>query len=284
MLATDRIPPSQRGTARWVALLLWATFGFSAALLLYAASRWWLPAQASAQAPEVDRVFKETLLAVAIPFTVVYGLLGWGAWRFAHAGPGGRPWNGEGRVRTVITLAVLFTFAVDAALVFLGGRVWVRLHAAPPPDALTVAVVAEQFGWRYHYPGPDGVLGRTAPELVSNRNPLGLDPDDPAAQDDVVTRELHLPVSHPVRLLIRSKDVLHSFFVPNMRFKQDAVPGRTIERWVTPTQVGRFTVACAELCGTGHFVMASSVVVEAQEEFNRWMQAQLPLRQVAAAR
>lgn len=288
MLAAEPVQPSERRTALRVALLIWATCAFSAALLLYASARWWLPVQASAQAPEVDGVFKETLMAVSIPFIIVYTLLGWGVWRYAHRGQDSAgttgPWSGEGRVRKVITLAVVFTFLVDAALVFLGGRVWIRLHAAPPPDALTVAVVAEQFGWRYHYPGPDGVLGRTVPALISNRNPLGLDPNDPASRDDIVTRELHLPVGQPVRLLIRSKDVLHSFFLPNMRFKQDAVPGRIIERWVTPTQAGRFTVACAELCGTGHYVMASAVVVEPPEQFRQWLRAQVPTWQLASAR
>lgn len=288
MLATEPVQPSQRRAALWVALLIWATFGLSVVLLVYAAGRWWLPVPVSSQALEVDGIFKETLVAVAIPFTMVFALLGWGVWRFAHpgapSGAGARPWGGEGRVRTVIALAVIFTFLVDAVLVVLGARVWVRLHAAPPPDALTVAVVGEQFGWRYHYPGPDGVLGRTVPELISNRNPLGLDPGDPASQDDVVTRELRLPVGRPVRLLIRSKDVLHSFFLPNMRFKQDAVPGRTIERWITPTQTGRFSIACAELCGTGHFVMASSLVVEPEEQFNQWLQAQTARRQLAASR
>ena len=162
-----------------------------------------------------------------------------------------------------------------------------RVDAMPPEnEALVVQVTGEQFAWNMHYPGADGVFGRTDIKLLDlQSNPLGLDRTDPAAMDDVTTvNQLYLPVNRPIIVRLRSKDVIHSFGVPEFRVKQDAVPGLTIPIWFIPTvttadmrtQTGnpefQYEIACAQLCGIGHARMRGFVTVQTTEEFQQWME------------
>ncbi len=145
----------------------------------------------------------------------------------------------------------------------------------PPEESATVVhVVAEQFAWNIHYAGPDGLFGARKPELVDTQiNPLGLDPDDPNGQDDITTiNELHLPVDKPVVVHLSSKDVIHSFALPVMRVKQDAIPGLVIPVWFTPVQTGDFEIGCAQLCGLSHYRMRGYLTIETQAEFDAWLQ------------
>lgn len=136
-----------------------------------------------------------------------------------------------------------------------------------------VNVVAEQFAWNIHYPGPDGVFGRRSPDLIDVvSNPVGLDRGDAAGADDVVTvNEMHLPVNRPVILHLSSKDVIHSFGVPNLRIKQDVIPGLVIPIWFQPTAEGEFEIACAQLCGLSHYRMRGFVTVESAAELDAWL-------------
>jgi cytochrome c oxidase subunit 2 len=152
-------------------------------------------------------------------------------------------------------------------------------------ESQIVQVTGEQFAWNFHYPGPDGLFGRTDIKLLDlQSNPLGLDRSDPAAKDDVTTvNQLYLPVNRPAILRLRSKDVIHSFGVPEFRVKQDAVPGLTIPIWFIPTittadirtQTGnpefQYEIACAQLCGLGHARMRGFVTVQCEEEFQSLM-------------
>ena len=164
-----------------------------------------------------------------------------------------------------------------------------RVDSLPPEnEALVVQVTGEQFAWNIHYPGPDRTFGRTDIKLLDlQSNPLGLDRDDPAAKDDVVTlNQLYLPVNKPVVVRLRSKDVIHSFGVPEFRVKQDAIPGLTIPIWFIPnvttaemrTRTGKadfqYEIACAQLCGLGHARMRGFVTVQTADEFQKWMDAQ----------
>jgi cytochrome c oxidase subunit 2 len=158
----------------------------------------------------------------------------------------------------------------------------------PPGESTRVRVVAEQFAWNVHYPGPDGLFGRTDPKLIDvQANPLGLDRSDPAAKDDVTTiNQLHLPVDRPVLIQLTSKDVIHSFALQEMRIKQDVIPGTTIQVWfvpkVTTEEMRRRTgnpdfnyeISCAQLCGLGHYRMRGYVTVESPEGFGKWMDEQ----------
>jgi cytochrome c oxidase subunit 2 len=129
-------------------------------------------------------------------------------------------------------------------------------------------VVAQQFQWNFHYPGRDGVFGRTDPKLIddSSLNFIGLDEADPNARDDSVTSALAIPSGRPVELILRSKDVIHDFWVPQLRFKQDLVPGMAIRVHFTANQPGKYELACAELCGQLHFKMKSYMLVLPEAE------------------
>lgn len=140
-------------------------------------------------------------------------------------------------------------------------------------NALQVRVIAEQFAWNVHYPGADGVFGKTKPQLMGPGNPVGLDKTDPAAADDVVTiNQLHIPVNKPIIVHLTSKDVIHSFSLPVMRVKQDAVPGQEIPVWFEAAKTGKFEIACAQLCGLGHYRMRGFFFVDTPEDFSKWFQ------------
>lgn len=178
----------------------------------------------------------------------------------------------------VVELVLLFAFSIP---------LWAARvdHVPSERDALVVHVTGEQFAWNVRYAGPDGKFGRTDIKLVDTTdNPLGLDREDPAAKDDVITlNQLYLPVNRPVIVKLRSKDVIHSFGVPEFRVKQDAIPGLTIPIWFIPnittaemrTRTGKpefqYEIACAQLCGLGHYRMRGFVTVLSAEEFQKWM-------------
>ena len=145
-------------------------------------------------------------------------------------------------------------------------------------DAVRVHAVGQQFAWNFHYPGPDGVFGRQNVSFVSGNNPLGLDPNDPAAQDDLVKQnELHLVINKPAVIDISSKDVIHSFSLQHMRMCQDAIPGTRIPMWFRPIRTGEYEIVCAQLCGTNHFGMKAKLVVESQADFDAFMKEESEL-------
>ena len=169
--------------------------------------------------------------------------------------------------------------------------IWAARVDHPPAEseALLVEVTGEQFAWNVHYAGPDGKFGRTDITLLDlQSNPLGLDRSDPAAKDDVTTvNQLYLPVNKPIIVRLRSKDVIHSFGVPEFRVKQDAIPGLTIPVWFVPNvttadmraRTGnaefQYEIACAQLCGLGHAKMRGFVTVQTAEEFQKWLDEQI---------
>ncbi len=141
-------------------------------------------------------------------------------------------------------------------------------------DRVEIHVVAEQFQWNVHYPGADGKFGSTSPKLVDSENLVGLDHSDPAAADDFVTAGImHIPVDTPVVIRLTSKDVIHSFFIPIMRVKQDAIPGMAIPMQFEATRVGEYSkaIACAQLCGNNHFTMSGDLFVDTQEDYDAWL-------------
>src|SRR6185503_12758716 len=191
--------------------------------------------------------------------------------------------------------------AVVEAVLLIGFAIplWAtRVEGLPPEnEALVVQVTGEQFAWNIHYPGPDRVFGRTDIKLLDlQSNPLGLDRSDPAAKDDVTTvNQLFLPVNRQIIVRLRSKDVIHSFGVPEFRVKQDAVPGLTIPIWFIPTittaemrtRTGnaefQYEIACAQLCGLGHARMRGFVTVQSAEEFQKWNEGAIAEQAGAAA-
>ncbi len=153
---------------------------------------------------------------------------------------------------------------------------WAKRPESTKKKPLEVRVVAEQFAWNIHYPGKDGVFGRTDVKLVTPENPLGFDPSDPAGKDDISSlNQLHLEVGTPVIVYISSKDVIHSFKLPVMRSEQDAIPGQVIPIHFTPIMTNddgtKWEIACAQLCGLGHYRMRGQLFVHSHDEFQKWL-------------
>jgi cytochrome c oxidase subunit 2 len=173
------------------------------------------------------------------------------------------------------------TAVIFIGLGIQGNRVWAAYFLTDaPPGALTIEVTAQQFAWNFRYPGPDGKFGRTDPKLIDDSlgNYIGLDPKDPAGQDDVTTQNIMaVPLNRPVRVMLRSKDVTHSFFVPQLRVKQDAVPGMAIRIHFTATKAGEYEIACAELCGMQHYKMRGRLLVMEEAEFQKWLKSRAAL-------
>ena len=142
-----------------------------------------------------------------------------------------------------------------------------------PKDAAVFEAMGKQWHWGFRFPGKDGLLGTVDARYVSDKNPFGINPDDPFGRDDVLisSPEVHLPVGKPVKVVLRSVDVLHDFAVPQFRVKMDLVPGLVTYTWFTPTRTGKFDLLCEELCGIGHFVMRGRVIVEEERAFQQWL-------------
>src|SRR5687767_402994 len=249
-----------------------------------------MPALAAAHGGQIDNLIGWIHIFMLILF------VGWGAFflyclmRFRQSRNPVADYRGVTSHRsTYLEVGV----AVVEAVLLIGFAIplWAaRVDAQPPEsEALVVQVTGEQFAWNVHYPGPDRVFGRTDIKLLDlQSNPLGLDRSDPAAMDDVTNvNQLFLPVNQPVIVRLRSKDVIHSFGVPEFRVKQDAVPGLTIPIHFIPTvttaemrtRTGKpefqYEIACAQLCGLGHARMRGFVTVQTAEEFQKWLEQQI---------
>jgi len=169
------------------------------------------------------------------------------------------------------------------ALLAPGLIVWNKFVTVPK-NAVKVEVMAYQWGWNYRLAGEDGILGKTSIHNISDDNPYGLDLDDPNGKDDLLVEDadLHLQIDKPVKVLLRSIDVLHNFYVPEFRAKMDMVPGMITFYWFTPTKTGEYEILCAELCGTGHYAMLGTVVVEEESDYSNWLAQQASFEQILA--
>jgi cytochrome c oxidase subunit 2 len=253
---------------RAFAVFLWVMTGLS--VWMFVNGKWWFPPSISEHGPAYDQQFILTMVVVGVAFVAAQVALGYAVWRFRDTGGGERAAYTHGNNRmeilwTGITAAIFITVAL------LGQRVWWNLHMVEAPaDSARVHVMAQQFQWNFHYAGPDGRFGRTDPRKISDEsiNYIGLDSADPAAADDTVTQTLVTQLNRPVELTLGARDVTHSFWVPQLRFKQDAVPGLDVKVHFTPQTVGQYEIACAELCGQQHYKMRSYMLVLPGDEFN----------------
>lgn len=164
-------------------------------------------------------------------------------------------------------------------IAFYALPVWsrIKMHTPDLAHVNQVQIMAEQFAWDVQYPGATGKFGRRDAQFVNSSNPIGLDPNDPAGQDNIVTiNELHIPLGKPTLVTLTSKDVVHSFFIPEFRIKQDAVPGMAIPVWFEPTMTGKFELVCAQLCGLAHDTMRADVFVHTPEDYEAWLKQNRP--------
>ena len=170
-----------------------------------------------------------------------------------------------------------------AALLAPGLVVWNKFITVPE-NAMKIEVVAYQWGWNYRLPGADGVLGKTSVGLISDDNPYGLDISDPNSKDDIIVMDsdLHLEINQPVKVELRSLDVLHNFYVPQFRAKMDMLPGIITYYWFTPEKKGDYEVLCAEYCGTGHYAMRGRVLVDEEKDYSNWLAKQISFEKMLA--
>ena len=211
-----------------------------------------LPEGVSSYSGRIDGLFTLILWITGIIFLVVELLLLLFLFRYRHReGRRARYTHGNNRVEVVWTIIPAFICVV---LALLSRRSWAEIKQQMPKEAIQIEILAEQFAWNIRYAGPDGKLGTA---------------------DDIVTlNQLHFPVGRPVVATLRSKDVIHSFFLPEFRVKQDAVPGMSTRIWFDAMRVGHWEIACAELCGLGHYRMKGFVTVETPEEYEKWLAEQ----------
>lgn len=220
----------------------------------------------------VDAQFRFTFIITIIPFILLHLALGYLIWRYGNEKLKARYSLGNTSAELIFTALIAVIFLVTA---YLGNRVWQQIHPLKPPaDPLTIEVTGQQFAWNFRYPGADNRFGRTDAKLIKDEgNRLGIDPSDLVGQDDLVRRELMvIPAGRPIQLIMRSRDVTHSFFVPQLRVKQDAVPGLSISVYFTALKTGKFEIACAELCGAGHHRMRAILEVRDQNGYQQWLE------------
>jgi cytochrome c oxidase subunit 2 len=212
---------------------------------------WILPPSASTFAPQIDRMYYAILVITGAVFFLTEFLLLWFVFRYRHR-EGRKAEYIHGNVAAeVIWTAVPFVIVIWIALASRG--VWASIKDPNniPANALEVRVAAKQFEWNVSYPGPDGTL------------------DTP---DDFTTRNrLEVPVGRPINVFLTSEDVIHSFWLRELRVKQDAVPGMEIQVWFEATEAGEYPIGCAELCGTGHTRMRGTLIVHSEADYQRWL-------------
>lgn len=241
----------------------------------------YMPPVASEHGPALDRLnaWVHVLMLVLFVFWAAYFVFV--LWRFSakknprasHAGMQSH-WSTYGEVGVAVVEAVL--------LLVFSIPLWGMWTSKPKAETnpLELHAVAEQFAWNLHYPGADGIFGHRDAKFVSSSNTVGLDPNDPAAKDDVVMiNQLHVVKGRPVIIHISSKDVIHSFSLPVMRVKQDAIPGMDVPVHFTPTKTNdgaTWEIACAQLCGNSHYRMRGQLFVDTPAEFDKWMKSQTP--------
>ena len=241
-------------------------------------ARQWMPPLASRHGAGIDAMLNYLLVTVGGLFLIGYLILAYFIWRGAGRTRIG-PRFAQPKVERALSIALGLGMAViaEGGVLAIGIPAWREYFDTPPPaDAVVIDVTAQQFMWNVRYPGKDGVFGRSDPSLYDDAtNPVGLDRSDPAGKDDVVTlNEITVPFGKAVHLRLHSKDVIHSFFLPHFRVKQDAVPGMTPEVVFFPTQMGQFEIACAELCGLAHYRMRGFFNVVSQADFDAWLRKQ----------
>jgi cytochrome c oxidase subunit II len=244
----------------------------------FAARTWWMPADISVHGPGVDHQIIETLLGTGVLFLISQLALAGFVWKFGGPGEGRKIKTFPGGAQGLVIAVVVIVGLEILALSFVGSKVWAGMYFSPAAaDALHVDVQAEQFAFYFRYAGPDGIFGPIHSDKINdgNGNYFGLDPEnDVSARDDIVVGTLTIPVNKPVLLTLHSKDMIHNFYVPELRVQQDIVPGLEIPIHFTATKTGKFEIVCTQLCGLGHYGMRAFLEVLPQDQFDQWLKAQ----------
>lgn len=229
----------------------------------------------------IDTTIAITFWVTGAVFVIVNLFMAYAIWRYRHRADSRAQYEPENKKLEWWLLAV--TTVGVAAMLAPGLFVWAKFVDVPP-DAAVVEAIGQQWNWSYRLPGKDGKLGTVSAKHVSGGNPFGVVPEDPNGQDDVLisSPEVHVPIGKPVKLLLRSNDVLHNFSIAQIRVKMDLVPGLVTHVWFTPTRTGSFDLLCEELCGIAHFAMRGRLVVDDDKTYQAWLARQPTYAQTAA--
>jgi cytochrome c oxidase subunit 2 len=233
----------------------------------------WHATPAASNWGSIDTTLFITLIISGIFFIAITVFMAVAVMRYRHKEGAKAHYQPESKK---LELWLIIVTSIGIAAMLAPGLVVYNDFIQVPKNAYELEVVAQQWQWAFRFAGQDGKLGISDIKFVDSANPLGLDPKDPAGQDDVLIKsnEVRLPLDQPVKVLLRSKDVLHNFYVPQIRSKMDMVPGMVSHFWFTPTKTGKYEVLCAEFCGVGHYNMRGHMIVEERDAFNQWLSSQ----------
>ena len=222
-----------------------------------------LPTDVSTFGGEIDNLFWLIFWIVGVWIVSAEAMLLFSVIRHRRkAGVPAMYWRGDTRRQLAwVLIPALVVLCLDLGIDHAGASVWERVKGQVPRGDLVVRITAKQFNWKFTYAGPDGKFGT---------------PDDATVEND-----MHVPVGKLVRFELKSEDVIHSFFVPNLRLKQDVVPGRTIPGWFEATTPGTYEIACSELCGFGHYSMHGNVIVQSPMDYAAWVRDTWPSQTAA---
>lgn len=264
-----------------MAIGVWIVILVLGSLIFHYFSPWYFTPIAS-NWDTIDTTVDITFWVTGIVFVLVNLFMAYAVIRYRHRKGNRAAYEPENK-KLETWLTVVTAIGV-AAMLAPGLLVWARFVTVPE-DAMIVEAIGQQWHWSFRFPGKDGALGAVDPSLISEDNPFGMDPDDPSGADDllVANPSLHLPLGQPVKVLLRSKDVLHDFAVPQFRVKMDLVPGMVTYLWFTPTRTGEFEILCEELCGLAHHTMRGKVIVDEPEAFRGWLGEQPTYAETVAA-
>jgi cytochrome c oxidase subunit 2 len=241
---------------------------------IFAARLFLPPAAITSIGLQVDHQYLLTLYATGVVFVLAQLALAFAVFRFRDRGQEARFSRGNNAMEVLWTVATMIVFL---GLGLSGRKAWAEARfTTPTADAIQIEVTENQFDFTFRYAGADGKFGRLVPEMISpaTGNALGLDLNDPAGKDDIVTSSLTVPVNHPVELLIRAQDVIHNFFVRELRLQQDAVPGMIVPLNFTATAIGRYEILCTQLCGMEHHRMHSYLNVVSDADYQVFLAQQ----------
>ncbi|EJM82101.1 heme/copper-type cytochrome/quinol oxidase, subunit 2 [Pseudomonas sp. GM74] len=233
----------------------------------------WHATPAASNWGSIDTTLFITLIISGIFFIAITVFMAVAVMRYRHKEGARAAYQPENKK---LELWLIIVTSLGIAGMLAPGLVVYNDFIRVPKDAYELEVIAQQWQWAFRFPGQDGKLGKSDIKFVDSANPLGVDPKDPAGQDDVLVmnNEVRLPRDRPVKVLLRAKDVLHDFYVPQIRSKMDMVPGMVSYFWFTPTKTGKYEVLCAEFCGVGHYNMRGHMIVEEQGVFDQWLKGQ----------
>jgi cytochrome c oxidase subunit 2 len=243
---------------------------------------WWMPPDGALHGIAIDRLMWCNLVALSALFILAHLFLIAALIRRKKAVSGNATSSLKWELVPLAALVLIYAWMAVSAQ-----QLWATIrYQGAAPQALQVEVTGEQFQWYFRYPGTDGVFGMTRPELISAPagNPLGLDHTDPHSTDDIVSSVLVLPAGRQVDLGIRSIDVIHGFFIPGMRVKQNAVPGMEMHIHFTPSVPGDYPILCSQVCGSGHARMQAHLRVVPESEYQAWLRSREPHRSNGAGR